>query len=59
MSKKTRWERFGNNIENERTREEKRLDQIRSFRAGLAIDRMKTVKPKFIKASKKEESKEE
>lgn len=59
MSKKTHWRHFGNNIMDDRTKEQKRLDQVRSFKATLAIDRMETAKPKFNKTSKKEDSEEE
>lgn len=57
-SKNTHWKRMGSNIEDSRTREEKIVDQRRSFYNGLAIDRMKTNKPSF-KNSKKNNSEEE
>ncbi len=59
MSKKTHWKNFGNNIVDGQTKEQKRLKQIRTFKATLAIDRMETIKPKFNKTSKKEDSEEE
>lgn len=47
MSKKTHWEHVGNNIQDMRTEEQKKKDRRKAFKDWMAIQRMKTVKPKF------------
>ena len=58
-SKNTRWKFIGSNIENEKTREEKEKARKKDFKIGLALDRMKTEKPKFGSKKKIEEDAEE
>ena len=43
MSKRTHWRFFGSNLE-DMTREEKEEYRKKSFKNGLAVERMKTVK---------------
>jgi hypothetical protein len=58
-SKNTHWVRIGNNIHDFRTEEEKARDKRKAFKVGLAIDRMKTVKPKFKRTPKRVEPEDE
>lgn len=51
-SKNTHWKYLGSNIDNEKTREERILNQKKSFKDTLAINRMKVIKPKFVKKKK-------
>lgn len=53
MSKRTHWKHVGNNIEDFRTKEEKEKARKKAFKVGMAIDRMKTVKPKFKRTPKR------
>ena len=53
MSKRTHWKHIANNIEDYRTREEKEKDRRKAFKIGMAIDKMKTVKPKFKRTPKR------
>ena len=59
MSKRTHWKHIANNIEDYRTREEKEKDRRKAFKIGMAIDRMKTVKPKFKRTPKRVEPEDE
>lgn len=59
MSKRTHWKRIGNNIEDFRTEEEKEKARKKAFKVGMAIDRMKTVKPKFKRTPKRVDPEDE
>ncbi len=49
----TKWKHIGSNIEDIRTEDEKKRDKIKAFKSWMAIDRMKTAKPKFKKMPKR------
>jgi hypothetical protein len=59
MSKRTHWKRIGNNIEDFRTEEEKEKARKKAFKVGMAIDRMKTVKPNFKRTPKRVDPEDE
>jgi len=59
MSKRTHWKRIGNNIEDFRTEEEKEKARKKAFKVGMAIDRMKTAKPKFKRTPKRVDPEDE
>lgn len=47
MSKKTHWVHVGDNITDMRSEEQKKKDAKKAFKVGLALQRMKTDKPKL------------
>ena len=59
MSKRTHWKNIGNNIEDFRTEEEKAQARKKALKDGMAIDRMKTVKPKFKRTPKRVDPEDE
>ena len=47
MSKKTHWVHVGDNITDMRSEEQKRKEAKKAFKVGLALQKMKTDKPKI------------
>lgn len=47
MSKRTHWEKVADNITDFRTEDQKKRDRLKAFKVGLALEKMKTEKPKI------------
>ena len=47
MSKRTHWEKVADNIIDFRTEDQKKRDRLKAFKVGLALEKMKTEKPKI------------
>lgn len=52
-SKRTHWKWIGSNIEDFRTEEQKKKDKHKAFKSEMAVQRMKTNKPKFKRTPKR------
>lgn len=59
MSKKTRWVKWGSNIEDMRSKEEKERDRRKAFKNTMFVNAMEPVKPKMKRVKKEEDSSEE